>query len=129
MRVFSVLTVAALAACGGVDGPASPSDPGLDPSLTPGAATGRVLSKEYGVMGGVLVIASPGGRSATTGSDGQFSMASLTPGTISFRLASLPAGCAVPEARPADLNAGATIRLRFLVDCSGAGAGGGGTPK
>jgi hypothetical protein len=88
-----------------------------------------VLSKEYGVMGGVVVTASPSGKSATTGSDGQFSMASLTPGTLTFRLASLPAGCAVPEARPADLNAGATIRLRFLVDCSGAGSSSGGTPK
>jgi hypothetical protein len=121
MRVLSLLAVAALAACGGIDGPAAPTDPGLNPDLVPGEATGRVLSKEYGVMGGIRVTAIPGGQVATTASDGQFTMNGLTPGALTFRLAALPAGCAVPEDRPADLNAGGTIRLRFLVDCSGSG--------
>jgi len=70
-------------------------------------------------MAGIHVIVEPAGESVTTASDGQWQVAKLVPGPISVRLTGLPPQCTDPGARTADPGPGATVRIRFLVDCSG----------
>lgn len=121
MRTIGVpLALLALTACSNLADPgAGPSDDPDVPAPAAGAVTGRVLSKELGVMGGVTVVADPGDLTATTNDRGEWTMNGLKPGLVALQLANLPAECKAPEARPVDLNPGATARVRFLVDCSG----------
>lgn len=119
----SVLSIASLMF---VAGCADLADPGPGPSDNPdlpapavGAVTGRVLSKELGVMSGIRVVADQGDKTATTDERGVWTMSGLKPGLVALQLANLPAQCKAPEARPVDLNPGGTARVRFLVDCSG----------
>lgn len=126
MRTVALpLALVALTACSDLADPgAGPSDQPDLPSPAVGAVTGRVLSKEFGVMAGIKVLADQGGKIATTDERGVWSMIGLTPGLVALHLTDLPPGCKVPEARAVDLNPGETVRVRFLVDCSGTEAGG-----
>jgi hypothetical protein len=123
MRMFTLpFVLLTLAACGNL------ADPGTGPTGDPdvpapavGAVTGRVLSKELGVMSGIRVVANQDDKTATTDERGVWTMSGLKPGLVALQLANLPAQCKAPEARPVDLNPGGTARVRFLVDCSGSG--------
>jgi len=127
MRVsFPALAVLAMvSACTSLSEPDAPGDgPGSPADLPAASVSGRVLSKELGVMSGVHVLASPAERSTVTGGDGQWRIDGLIPGPITIRLGGLPPECTDPGARDADLNPGAVVRVRFLVDCSGTEADG-----
>lgn len=126
MRPLSVpLALLALTAC------SSLAEPGTGPSGDPevpapavGAVTGRVLSKEFGVMGGIKVVANQGDKTATSDDRGVWTLSGLTPGLVALQLTNLPAECKAPEARAVDLNPGGMARVRFLVDCSGSAEAG-----
>ncbi len=61
------LALFVLSACDSLTDPVSgPSGQPDVPVPAVGAVTGRVLSKEYGVMSGIKVVANPGDRTATT---------------------------------------------------------------
>ena len=121
MRILAMpLALLALTACSNL------VDPGTGPTGDPdvpapavGAVTGRVLSKELGVMSGIRVVANQDDKTATTDERGVWTMNGLKPGLVALQLANLPAQCKAPAARPVDLNPGGTARVRFLVDCSG----------
>jgi hypothetical protein len=121
MRTLTLpVALLALTACSNLADPgAGPSDGPEVPAPAVGAVSGRVLSKEFGVMAGIKVVANQGDKTATTDSRGVWTLSGLTPGLVALQLTNLPAECHVPEARPVDLNPGGTARVRFLVDCSG----------
>lgn len=98
--------------------PTGPDSPGPAPSAS---VSGRVLSKELGVMAGVTVMASPGDLTTTTGADGQWHMDEVTQGHVSFVLGHLPAGCVAPVPQEFTIHDDVPIRVRMLVDCSGTG--------
>ena len=122
----SITVPAMLALVGACASLAEPSLPGGGtdtPDVPPASVSGRVLSKELGVMKGVHVELSPVDQSAVSGADGQWRIDGLIPQLVTLRLSGLPPGCTDPGAREADLRPGAETRVRFLVDCSG-GTGG-----
>jgi hypothetical protein len=126
MRILAMpLALLALAACSNLADPgAGPSDDPELPAPAVGTVTGRVLSKEFGVMAGIKVVANQDNVTATTDDRGVWTMNGLKPGLVALQLADLPEVCKVPEARPVDLNPGGTARVRFLVDCSGGAVAG-----
>jgi hypothetical protein len=121
MRSLTVpVALLALTACSNLADPGTgPSDEPDVPAPAVGGLTGRVLSKEFGVMGGVEVVANQGEKTTTTDELGAWTLNGLTPGLVALQLANLPAVCTVPEPRAVDLNPGGSVRVRFLVDCSG----------
>ncbi len=116
----ALAALAMIGACTSLSEPDAPGDSPRSPADLPAASvSGRVLSKEFGVMTGVLILANPGARSATTDARGEWTLDGLLPGLVALQVTNLPPECKVPDARPVDLNPGATVRVRFLVDCSG----------
>ena len=69
-------------------------------------------------MSGVAVGVSPDNRSAVTDDRGDFELIGVVPGEVSVSISGLPPGCELPEPQPVRLLPGATVRVRFLVDCS-----------
>jgi hypothetical protein len=122
MRTLTLpVALLALTACGNLAEPGAgpPDDPDL-PAPAVGSVTGRVLSKEFGVMEGIKVVTNRSDLTATTDDRGVWSLSGVRPGLLALQLTNLPAECKPPEARAVDLNPGGTARVRFLVDCSGA---------
>lgn len=120
MRPIALLTVLALGACADFSSPEPPPGGGNPPDAFVGELGGRVLSKEFGVMPGIAVQVSPDNKSAVTDDRGDFEIRRVIAGEISVSVSSLPAGCKQPDPQPARLLPGASVRVRFLVDCSGA---------
>ena len=98
--------------------PTGPGDPGPAPSAS---VSGRVLSKELGLMAGVQIEVAPAGRTATTAADGQWRIDGLVQGQVTFTVSHLPAGCTDPDPQQVTLRGDTPLRIRTLVDCSGAG--------
>lgn len=119
MRPAAFLSLLLLAACSDLSSPQPP--PGGDPVPTGsvGQVGGRVLSKEFGVMSGIAVEVSPDDRSDVTDIRGDFEFGGVAPGEVSVSISGLPADCKLPDAQPVRLLPGASVRIRFLVDCSG----------
>lgn len=118
MRPAAFLSVLLLAACSDLSSP--PPPPGGEPVPTEsvGQVGGRVLSKEFGVMPGIAVQVSPDNKSAVTDTRGDFELGGVGPGEVSVSISGLPTGCVMPEPQPVRLLPGASVRVRFLVDCS-----------
>lgn len=122
MRCFPLFAAAATAAilgCSELNGPDGPL-----PEVPDGEAgaliSGRVLSKELGVMQGVQVLASPVEREVVTDARGAFAVHIAERRRIQLSLSGLPAGCVAPAPQEANLEFGLPVRVRFLVDCGGA---------
>ena len=118
---FPALAVLAMvSACTSLSEPDAPGDGPRSPADLPAASvSGRVLSKELGVMPGVHVELSPADKSAVSGADGQWRIDGLVADLVTLGLSGLPPQCADPGIREADLRPGTETRVRFLVDCSG----------
>jgi hypothetical protein len=115
--------LALVGACASLAEPGPPGGGTDTPDVPPASVSGRVLSKELGVMAGVHIEVSSADKSAVSGVDGQWRIDGLIPQLVTVRLSGLPPGCADPGDREANLRPGAETRVRFLVDCSG-GTGG-----
>jgi hypothetical protein len=101
-----------------MEGPAGPLPEAPDGEV--GALiSGKVLSKELGVMPGVQVLASPVERQAVTDARGAFALHIAERRRIQLSLSGLPAGCEAPASQEANLEFGLPVRVRFLVDCGG----------
>ncbi len=70
-------------------------------------------------MPGIAVRLEPDAKSAVTDTRGDFEMSGIGPGEVSVSLSGLPTGCKLPDPQPVRLLPGASVRIRFLVDCSG----------
>lgn len=121
MRHFPLFAAAATAAtlgCSELNGPDGPL-----PEPPDGEAetliSGRVLSKELGVMPGVRILASPVEREAVTDARGSFILNITERRRIQLSLSGLPAGCSEPAPQEANMEFGLPVRVRFLVDCGG----------
>src|SRR5678816_2105321 len=91
----SITVPAMLALVGACASLAEPSLPGGGtdtPDVPPASVSGRVLSKELGVMEGVHVELSPVDQSAVSGADGQWRIDGLIPQLVTLRLSGLPPG-------------------------------------
>lgn len=119
MRTIAVIPVLLLAACTDLSSPPPLPGGGPVPTESTGLLGGRVLSKEFGVMPGIAVRISPDDKSAVTDTRGDFELGGVGPGEVSVSISGLPAGCKLPDAQPVRLLPGASVRIRFLVDCSG----------
>jgi hypothetical protein len=108
-----------VAACASLAEPGLPGGGTDTPDVPPASVSGRVLSKELGVMAGVHIEVSSADKSAVSGADGQWRIDGLVANLVTIRLSGLPQGCTDPGDREADLRPGAETRVRFLVDCSG----------
>ena len=119
MRPAAFLSILLLAACNDLSSPLPP--PGGDQTPDPGVGElgGRVLSKEFGVMPGISVQVSPDNKATVTDDRGDFEISRVVPGEVSVSIGGLPAACKLPDPQPVRLLPGASVRVRFLVDCSG----------
>ena len=118
MRAVAVVPLLLLAACADLSSPVPPVGNPV-PSESAGQVGGRVLSKELGVMAGIAVQLAPDNKAAVTDSRGDFELSRVVPGEVSVSISGLPAGCKLPDPQPVQLLPGASVRIRFLVDCSG----------
>jgi hypothetical protein len=119
MRIVVVVALLLVAACSDISSPLPSPGGDQTPDPTAGELGGRVLSKEFGVMPGIAVQVSPDGKATVTDDRGDFEVSRVVPGEVSVSIGSLPAGCTMPEPQLVRLLPGASVRIRFLVDCSG----------
>lgn len=118
MRPAVAVSLLFLAACADFSSPAPPAGGDQTPDPTVGELGGRVLSKELGVMPGVAVQVTPDNKAAVTDHRGDFEISRVVPGEVSVSISGLPQGCKQPDPQLARLLPGASVRVRFLVDCS-----------
>jgi hypothetical protein len=82
-----------------------------------GTVAGSVTSPQLGALSGVTVNVNPGGFTGSTSGTGAYSIGSVTIGSKTVTVTSLPAGCTDPGPQTTTVPNGGTATVNFSVTC------------